>query len=128
VTQSGGEMKDYKLVHAAPPEFFSSEDSWKYTDETSFAVWKRDLNYQLLPGSYTMIMGHTPTIYYEEYNGHLSIYHFKSDPVIDIDCGSAFDDVISVQFPFQGRLGCLRLEDMKEFYSEEGSKAEYHAG
>lgn len=34
---------------------------------------------------------------------------WKNDEAIGIDCGSGYDD---------GRLACLRLDDMKVFYSE----------
>lgn len=53
----------------------------------------------------TMIVGHIPTfIYGEEYEG--KIIHGKSDTLYHIDCGCVY-----------GRtLGCLRLDDMQEFY------------
>ena len=40
---------------------------------------------------------------------------------IGIDCGAGWPDEqkISWMMPTNGRLACLRLEDMKEFYSEE---------
>ena len=37
----------------------------------------------------------------------MRIYH--GNQMIGIDCGCAYKD---------GRLGCLRLDDMKEFYSQ----------
>lgn len=53
----------------------------------------------------TMIVGHTPTfIYSPDYDGR--ILHSPSGKTIHIDCGCVY-----------GRtLGCLRLDDMKEFY------------
>lgn len=52
-----------------------------------------------------MIVGHIPTFLYgDEYEG--KIIHGKSDTIYHIDCGCVY-----------GRsLGCIRLEDMQEFY------------
>ncbi len=57
----------------------------------------------------TVISGHTPTIYYNDGN--------KTDislgyAVIVIDCGCFIERI-------PGRLGCLRLDDMQEFYTSE---------
>lgn len=53
----------------------------------------------------TMIVGHVPTFCYgSEHEG--KIVHGKNDTIFHIDCGCVF-----------GRsLGCLRLDDMQEFY------------
>lgn len=53
----------------------------------------------------TLIVGHNPTFLYgPEYDG--KIIHAKNDTMFHIDCGCVF-----------GRtLGCLRLDDMQEFY------------
>ena len=53
----------------------------------------------------TLIVGHSPTFCYgDEFEG--KIIHGKNDSILHIDCGCVF-----------GRsLGCVRLEDMKEFY------------
>ena len=57
---------------------------------------------------YTVICGHTPTINREGYKGKMSkIKHSKGK--IMIDCGAFYKE-------YNGRLGCLRLDDMKEFY------------
>ncbi len=52
-----------------------------------------------------MIVGHHPTFLYgPQYEG--KIIHGKNDTIYHIDCGCVF-----------GRtLGCIRLDDMKEFY------------
>lgn len=57
------------------------------------------------PDQITMVVGHTPTFLYgKEYEG--KIIHGANDSLLHIDCGCVF-----------GRtLGCLRLDDMKEFY------------
>ena len=50
-----------------------------------------------------LVTGHTPTINIgEEYKGRI----YKGNGHIAIDCGAGFDIA----------LGCIRLEDMKEFY------------
>lgn len=53
----------------------------------------------------TMIVGHIPTFLYgDQYEG--KIIHGKNDTIYHIDCGCVY-----------GRsLGCLRLDDMQEFY------------
>jgi serine/threonine protein phosphatase 1 len=48
-----------------------------------------------------IVSGHTPT---QLLSGKAEIY--RSHNNIDIDCGAAFG----------GRLACLRLDDMTEFY------------
>ena len=55
-----------------------------------------------------VIFGHTPTHHYM-YDYPMAIWHGRDK--IGIDCGCAWGK--------DGRLGCLRLDDMKEFYSEE---------
>lgn len=52
---------------------------------------------------YTIICGHTPTLTL----GKDRIIH--RDGVILVDCGCVFNDL-------GGKLGCLRLDDMQEFY------------
>ncbi len=51
-----------------------------------------------------MIMGHTPTQTIEDNPKPGYIYRNNNNFVID--CGASFG----------GKLGCLRLDDMKEFY------------
>lgn len=57
---------------------------------------------------YTIVIGHTPvqsiTDNYDE-----TPYILKGEGVICIDCGCVFKQA-------NGRLSCLRLDDMKEFY------------
>ena len=53
----------------------------------------------------TMIVGHTPTFRYgDEYRGKIAIG--KNKQIYHIDCGCVFGK----------SLGCLRLDDLKEFY------------
>lgn len=53
-----------------------------------------------------VVFGHTPTYHYQKVTP-LKIWH--NNNLIGIDCGAAY---------FDGRLACLRLDDMKEFYSQ----------
>ena len=103
----------YILVHAAPIQLFPTEGE-DYPDERKFAVWYRMP--LALPNELTgktIIFGHTPTEYvqFSEYP-MMRIAH--EDGVIDIDCGCAYPNS-------GGQLGCLRLEDGMEFYSDEGA-------
>ena len=110
--------KKYLLVHAAPAELFEQSPIRDYNSRTEFAVWHRwGWDYVMTPPGYTVIFGHTPTNHYQSTeDGRLKIW--KTEYAIDIDCGSGFpmgEDPWSGQY---GRLACLRLDDMKEFYSD----------
>lgn len=98
---------DYLLVHGAPACFFVPSD--RYANETEFAVWTRLGRNAPMFDDKIVIFGHTPTQHYT-YDYPMSIWHGKDK--IGIDCGCAWGS--------DGRLGCLRLDDMKEFYSDEG--------
>ena len=96
---------DYLLVHGAPEASWNG-DTWKYDDATMYAVWERldpDVCYA---EDQTIIFGHTPTLYYQ-HGSPMRIWH--GERMIGIDCGSAYAS---------GRLACLRLEDMQEFYAD----------
>ena len=100
----------YKLVHGAPIEEYDYEP--KYKNAVHFAVWKRLGIYEIPSGDYTLIFGHTPTKHYQD-NVPMEIW--RSERMIGIDCGSGYPE------DGLGRLACLRLDDGKVFYSEEGS-------
>ncbi len=103
----------YVLVHAAPAELFSHAGT-SCADVRRFAVWDRKSIFDTLPDSYTLVFGHTPTNRFQPGNP-LKIWH--GDRRICIDCGCGFPDPGS-DASEQGRLACLRLDDMREFYSE----------
>lgn len=110
--------KSFKLVHAAPEEMFTKQS--RYDNSREFAVWQRLKRFENLPGDYTLIFGHTPT---EEYQitRPMRIYH--TDRAIGIDCGAGTAEHPDWFAYFcYGRLSCLRLDDMKEFYSEEDTE------
>jgi len=93
---------DYLLVHGAPLGY-----RHKYGDPVADSVWKRLEWYSPMPEGKTVIFGHTPTDHYQ--NGYpMRIFYGKN--MIGIDCGCPWPD--------EGRLACLRLDDMREFYSE----------
>ena len=107
--------RHYKLVHGAPVECYETHGDPKRS-RTYFAVWKRWEVNDALPGNYTMIFGHTPSKHYH-YQDPLQVYW--GDRLIGIDCGSGYPDKPEDDFDPQGRLACLRLDDMQVFYSDE---------
>ena len=96
--------KKYRLVHGRSPkpkqEFYMSKEKIR-----NIAVWDRVMPGDTGPEEMTVIFGHTPTIFYQP-DEPPRIWHGQN--LIGIDCGAAYID---------GRLACLRLDDMKEFYS-----------
>ena len=106
------------LAHAAPPELFTGSSKYAYEDETEFCVWKRDIDFSRTILDGILVFGHTPTINLN-FKNPMEIWYTKGETVIDIDCGSGLPDKPTSRIPFQGRLACLRLNDLKEFYSDE---------
>lgn len=99
----------YKLVHGSPVENYMTSYyySSKYSTLAEFAVWERWDETMPVPDGYVLIFGHTPTIHFNP-DEPWSIW--SCGEAIGIDCGSGYAD---------GRLCCLRLDDMTVFYSEE---------
>ena len=93
--------KDYLLVHGGPLD--NSKD-----DPIADSVWRRLDSDTPVPAGKIVVFGHTPTSHYQR-NRPLSI--FFGEDKIGIDCGCTYPSYM------KGRLGCLRLDDMKEFYS-----------
>ena len=97
--------KPFRLVHGKSPTkkqiACKSENMLK-----NIVVWERVMPGDTGPEGITVIFGHTPTCYYHKCEP-LKIWYSKN--LIGIDCGAAYYD---------GRLACLRLDDMKEFYSK----------
>lgn len=121
----------YVLCHANSSEMISElidnnliETDNKLAAVTFFAVWDRDYlglaNKFYKAKNKIMIFGHTPTSRMDHERNelkfdddYLSIY--KNGNLIAIDCGAGWGDyVINAQ---QGRLACIRLDDMRIFYS-----------
>lgn len=90
--------RKFHLVHGAPGET-TYERIWRRPEKDAPPP---------MPGT-TVIVGHTPTHYLAGSDGKpLRIWHGSG--IIDIDCG------LAGAYP-QRRLGCLRLDDMAEFYT-----------
>jgi len=114
--------KRFILVHAAPAELFEQyRSSTKYTSEKSFALWYRFNELDANPCDGTVIFGHTITSHYQK-DEPLCIW--RGPGLICIDCGSSVPEWDSTLSTRKGRLACLRLDDMREFYSEEHSPLE----
>lgn len=97
------------LVHAGLGNFAPDKELWEY--ELDELVWERpDYEMQYFDDKY-VISGHTPTVLIE--NNLRPGFIYQANNHIAIDCGCGFPG---------GRLGCLRLEDMEEFYIEEGEE------
>ena len=97
--------RSFLLVHAGLGNFSPDKKIWEY--ELDELVWERpDYSRRYFEDKY-VITGHTPTMNIEENDRPGYIY--QGNHHIAIDCGCCFPD---------GRLGCLRLDDMKEFYVE----------
>lgn len=98
--------KPYKLVHGQPlrekPLYHESEE-----ELISIAVWDRYSPGSTGPKETTVIFGHTPTTHYQDVTPP-EVWFGKH--LIGIDCGCAYQD---------GRLACIRLDDMKVFYSKD---------
>lgn len=61
----------------------------------------------------TLVSGHTITKYFNAFDKNMKCKIFKADniPYINIDCGAK-----GIGNDTVGQLGCLRLEDLAEFY------------
>lgn len=94
---------NYLLVHGGPLKL-----SRNMPDPVSDSVWNRLEVDAPMPKGKMVIFGHTPTRHYQA-GRPLSIFHGTDK--IGIDCGCAYSNSRG------GRLACLRLDDMKEFYS-----------
>ena len=93
------------LVHAGLGNFSPDKKMWEY--ELDELVWMRPTYEEKYFDDKYVITGHTPTQHIE--NNPNPGYIFKFNNHIAIDCG--------VNIP-GGRLGCIRLDDMTEFYVE----------
>ena len=103
----------YKLVHGAPMDEYLNYPGTP--SPIHFAVWKRWRLYDTFSGDFTMIFGHTPTKHYQD---DVPMTLWYGNRCIGIDCGSGYpEEGPNSEY---GRLACLRLDDGKVFYSEEG--------
>ena len=90
----------YHLVHGYP------------ADKRDDKLWSRpNPGEEIRYSDKTVILGHTPTEYYDNssiFNNELMKIYFGKG-FINLDCGCGHKSE-------RARLGCLRLDDLKEFY------------
>ena len=97
--------RKFLLVHAGLSDEYMRPDVRLSEIPPALLVWSHiDIDDNPFTDT-TMIVGHTPTFCYgPEYSG--KIIHGKKNTIYHIDCGCVYGK----------SLGCLRLDDMKEFY------------
>lgn len=104
-------IDNYILVHAGveiPEDFDSSVEVLMDLQDEDMLLWDREfITSDKTINGYTVVCGHTPTMMFSDKSKKASITHLNGK--ILIDCGAHFSQN-------RGRLGCLRLDDMKEFY------------
>jgi len=84
--------RQFRLIHGCP---MADEN------DVENSVWGRPDPANVFFTDKTVIVGHTPTMCYGD---DCHILHGKN--IIDVDCG----------YVYRGLLGCLRLEDLREYY------------
>lgn len=104
----------FRLVHASPMELFPEDGSSGFCDAVNYAVWNRRPELSRLSDDCTLVFGHTPTALLRG-RPELRIWH--GPRAIGLDCGCGSD--AGAWLPDRGRLACLRLDDMKEYYSDD---------
>ncbi len=97
----------YLLCHGSPLELFDEETS-EWPSPVFHTIWERIKPQDEMPQGKTVIFGHCPTGIYQPIQPMALWY---GDRKIGIDCGAGYAEY--------GRLCCLRLDDMKVFYSTE---------
>lgn len=96
----------YLLIHGGVEANFE-QNNYKHDDKVTYAVWSRQSRHEVIPDDTILIFGHTPTNHFQN-DEPLKLW--KNENYIGIDCGCGYD--------YPGRLCCLRLDDMQEFYSD----------
>ena len=132
--------KKYYLAHSTFSKELDEKDIYNsnfeniYDEENSLEemIWNREYPFRnikkLWPKTYEkykdyiLIAGHTPNINYQEKNilkcannnkqYKSNIFFSNKGHYINIDCGLALETTDLIQI----RLGCLCLDNMKEFY------------
>ena len=99
----------FLLVHAMPVPLYDKYGMF-YDNYIDFTVWERIEPWMKIEFTEDiMICGHTPTAYYQDIRP-MEIQKIR-DNIYDIDCGCASGKKRG------GRLGCMRLEDMVQYYA-----------
>lgn len=106
--------RDIIVVHAS----YCEDESilGPYTSLQEFYIYARDEALDCGVKGKTIVAGHSPTIFEDlpfYKNGKIFKYRNKNDDFTfyNVDCGCVYRE----NYP-NARLGCLRLEDYKEFY------------
>lgn len=115
-------MPECKLINVNGQKYFLNHTqaiSSKYIEEDltdrlfpDYEIYKDYYNYSVK--DIVCVHGHIPTMELRRWNGQeksSTIWKNKNGSIIDIDCGAGYPQA-------GGRLGCLRLNDGKEFYVE----------
>ena len=112
--------QQWQIVHSAPEDCMSWADECRYASPLEFSVWKRGFNFDKIPDGRKVIFGHSPTFMYTGIeSGPSPIWHCPNGKAIGIDCGSGYPtEEMRPGFTMEGRLACLRVNDMKEYYSK----------
>lgn len=105
-------VDNYILVHAGVffPENYQNMtlDEFMYWQDEENSLWSRaNIHSEKVFKDYKIICGHT--IVQSITNNIEDVQIVKTPGHIYIDCGCCFDGI-------NGKLACLRLDDMKEFY------------
>ena len=97
-------------TQAVSPDYFEEEVTNRmFPDYSKYMDY-----YNLTIEDIICIHGHIQAMQMRKWNGQEkdgSIWKNKSETIIDIDCGAGYPKE-------GGKLGCLRLNDMREFYVE----------
>lgn len=102
-TEISNNGKDFVLVHSGLENFALSRKLESYT--VNELLFQRNNLGQVCFPDKTILVGHTPTfVFGKEQAGKI----LHRNQYINVDCGCVY--------PQSSRLGCLRLEDMMEFY------------
>lgn len=104
--------RKYKLVHGRPfsehPRSGVYQPSWLSDLSPREQMLWEEMSAPYTSTEHTVVFGHRCTKHYQE-GTPFKIYNGPG--MIGIDCGCA-------HMKHPGRLGCLRLNDLKEFYTE----------
>ncbi len=99
--------RKFILIHTGIANYSKDKQMSEYSSEA--LLWYRpnfDSSYYA-DGNTTVVMGHTPTVVFRT-DQNAEIYHGAGN-IINIDCGAVYSE-------YNGKLACLRLDDMAEFY------------
>lgn len=102
--------RDFVLVHATSKKMTQFHEL-RDDELKKFLVWDRE-SVRWIPAmgvheNEIVIFGHTPTC---NLQNKRPLEIFVEDNIIGIDCGAAYPEI--------GRLACVRLDDLRVFYSD----------